>query len=73
MRPCAHAHDHTTTRPSEPARTPLLEGLHTLFLDGRFFAMLTPLFGVGLAIQYRAPRSAVALGRVAGVVVPSFC
>ncbi|MGW9556434.1 DUF418 domain-containing protein [Nocardiopsis sp. NPDC055551] len=76
---------HTTTRPFEPARIPLLdvlrgfailgtlamniwlfgyprtgsfgpvaEGLQTLFLNGKFFAMLTLLFGVGLAIQYRA-------------------
>lgn len=75
---------HTTTRPFEPARIPLLdvlrgfailgtlamniwlfgyprtgsygpvaEGLQTLFLNGKFFAMLTLLFGVGLAIQYR--------------------
>lgn len=33
---------------------PVAEGLRTLFLDGKFFAMLTLLFGVGLAIQYRA-------------------
>lgn len=75
---------HTTTRPFEPVRIPLLdvlrgfailgtlamniwlfghprtgsygpvaEGLQTLFLNGKFFTMLTLLFGVGLAIQYR--------------------
>lgn len=33
---------------------PLADGLRTLFLDGKFFTMLTLMFGVGLAIQYRA-------------------
>ncbi|SIO84160.1 DUF418 domain-containing protein [Nocardiopsis sp. JB363] len=32
---------------------PVAEGLQTLFLNGKFFTMLTLLFGVGLAIQYR--------------------
>ncbi|MGW8531394.1 MULTISPECIES: DUF418 domain-containing protein [Nocardiopsidaceae] len=33
---------------------PVAEGLRSMFIDGKFFAMLTLLFGVGLAIQYRA-------------------
>lgn len=75
----------TTTRPSAPARLPLLDvlrgiailgtlamniwlfgypeaggygpvtdGLLTLFGDGKSWTMLTMLFGVGLAIQYRS-------------------
>ena len=35
---------------------PVAEGLRTLFLSGKFYAMLTLLFGVGLAIQYRAAK-----------------
>lgn len=39
---------------------PVAESLRSLFLSGKFFAMLTLLFGVGLAIQHRA---AMARGR----------
>lgn len=35
---------------------PVAEGLRTMFLSGKFFTMLTLLFGVGLAIQYRSAR-----------------
>ena len=40
--------------PESGSYGPVAEGLRTLFLDGKFYAMLTLLFGVGLAIQYRA-------------------